>query len=196
MVLVTFTVIVQELPAAIVPPVSETLPEPAMAVAVPPQVLVSPFGVATSKLDGKVSVKATPTSATVFAAGFVIVSVSVEGAVGKITVGLNALAITGGVTTVSEAEAVPPVPPSVEVTWLVVLFLVPAVVPVTSTENLHALLAAIVAPASLMEPEPAVAVIVPPPQLPARLFGVETIKPTGSESVNPIPDRLVVVLLF
>jgi hypothetical protein len=36
--------------------------------------------------------------------------------------GLNTLAIEGGATTLIEAEAVPPVPPSVEVTLPVVLF--------------------------------------------------------------------------
>ena len=49
----------------------------------------------------------------------------------------NALAIVGGATTVRLAEAVPPVPPSVEVTALVVLFLAPAVVPVTLTVIVH-----------------------------------------------------------
>jgi hypothetical protein len=38
------------------------------------------------------------------------------------------------------AEAVPPVPPSVEVTAPVVLFFVPAVVPVTFTEKVQELL--------------------------------------------------------
>ena len=50
---VTFTVTVQELFTAILPPVSVTLPEPATAVAVPPHVFVNPFGVATTRPAGK-----------------------------------------------------------------------------------------------------------------------------------------------
>ena len=57
---VTFTVMVQLLLAAIVPPVSDRAPDPATAVAVPPQVLVKPLGVATTKPVGSVSVNATP----------------------------------------------------------------------------------------------------------------------------------------
>ena len=64
------------------------------------------------------------------------------------------------------AEAVLPVPPSVEVTAPVVLFFAPALVPVTLTEKVQLPLAARVAPLRLMMFDPAVAVIVPPPQLP------------------------------
>ena len=64
--------------------------------------------------------------------------------------GLKALAIEGGATTVMEAEAVPPAPPSVALTVPVVLFWSPAVIPVTLTENVHPLLAARVAPDKLM----------------------------------------------
>src|SRR5438132_14268599 len=63
-------------------------------------------------------------------------------------------------------EAVPPVPPSTEVTAPVVLFFVPAVVPATFTLKVHEVLAASVALARLMLPDPALAVIAPPPQLP------------------------------
>jgi hypothetical protein len=57
---VTFTVMVQRLPWAIVPPVRLTEPLPAVAEGVPPQVLLRPLGVATTRLAGKLSVKATP----------------------------------------------------------------------------------------------------------------------------------------
>ena len=43
----------------------------------------------------------------------------------------------GGATTVSNAEAVLPVPPLVELTVSVVLFLTPAVMPVTFIEKVH-----------------------------------------------------------
>src|SRR5437773_260375 len=95
----------------------------------------------------------------------------------------------GGATppTVTLAEAVLPGPPSTEVTAPVVLFFVPAVVPVTFTLKLHDALPASVALARLMLPDPATAVIVPPPQLPVSPFGVETTRPAGSVSVKPTP---------
>jgi len=71
------TTTVQDVFTAMVPPVSEMLVLPAVAVAVPPQLSVRPFGVAMTKPAGSASVKATPASATVFAAGFVRVNVSV-----------------------------------------------------------------------------------------------------------------------
>jgi hypothetical protein len=69
----------------------------------------------------------------------------------------------------------------------VVLFCVPAVVPVTFTEKLQEELAANVAPDRLTEPDPAVAVMVPPPQEPARPLGVATTSPAGRVSVKPTP---------
>jgi len=130
---VTFTLSVQLVLVAIETPVSETVPEPATAVGVPPQVLVIPFGVATAVPTGNVSVKPTPVRATVLAAGLVIVNVS-EVVPFTVTPGAPyALAMDGGETTAKLAEAVPPVPPSVEVTVPVVLLIVPAAVPVTLT---------------------------------------------------------------
>ncbi len=64
--------------------------------------------------------------------------------------GLNTLAIDGGATTLMLAEAVPPVPPSTDVTLPVVLFCVPAAIPVTFTENVHDALAASDAPLRLI----------------------------------------------
>jgi hypothetical protein len=193
---VTFTVNVQVLLTATVPPVSDTLPDPATAVATPPQVLVSPFGVATTIPAGNVSVKATPVSATAFAAGFVIVNVSEVVPLSGIFAAPNALAIVGGVTTLTLADAVPPVPPSVDVTFPVVLFFVPAVVPVTLTAKVQEVLVGRAAPAILIMPVACVAVIVPPPHDPVRPLGVETTNPAGSVSEKPTPDRLCVVLLF
>jgi hypothetical protein len=89
--------------------------------------------------------------------------------------------------TVTLADAVPPVPPSTEVTVLVVLFCVPTVVPVTFALKVHEALPASVAPVKLMLPDPAVAAIAPPPQLPARPFGVETTRPAGNVSVKVTP---------
>ena len=100
----------------------------------------------------------------------------------------NALMMTGGATTVMEALEVLPVPPSVEVTWTL-LFLTPAVVPVTLTETVQVALAASVPPERLMLPDPATAVAVPP-QVLFRPFGVATTRPAGKLSVKAIPVRL------
>ena len=80
-----------------------------------------------------------------------------------------------------------PVPPFVDVTVTLLLF-TPAVVPVTLTENVQEAPAAKVAPERVTLPEPATAVIVPPPQLPVRpLLGVDTTRPAGSVSVKATP---------
>jgi hypothetical protein len=178
---------------AIVAPVS-AIPVGAVVVSVPPQTVAVAF--ATVSPVGNVSVKATPVSATVFAAGLVMVNVSEVVAFRAMLLGLNTLAIDGGATTLIEAEAVPPVPPSVEVTLPVVLFCVPAAIPVTFTEKVQELLAAIVPPLRLITLVPAVAVIVPAPHEPVRPFGVEITRPAGRVSLKATPVIAVVVLLF
>ncbi len=180
-------------PAAIVAPVSE-MPVGFVVVSVPPQTVE--VALATVSPVGSVSVKATPVNATAFAAGFVIVKVSDVVAFRAMLLGLKTLAIDGGATTLIDAEAVPPVPPSVEVTFPVVLFCVPAAIPVTLTENVQELLAAIVPPLRLITFVPAVAVIVPLPHVPVRPLGVEITRPAGSVSLKPTPVSAVVVLLF
>ena len=76
------------------------------------------------------------------------------------------------------------------------MFCVPAAMPVTFTENVHEPFCANVAPDKLTVLAACVAAIVPPPQLPARPFGVEIANPAGNVSVKPTPLRGVVVLLF
>src|SRR5581483_11224317 len=71
-----------------------------------------------------------------------------------------------------------------------VFVLVPAVVAVTFTLKVHAAAGARVAPASVTAWPPALAVIVPPPQLPVRPLGVATTRPEGRLSVKPTPVRL------
>src|SRR5579863_5879202 len=122
----TFTTIVQLAFVAMLPPVRLMVVLPAVAVAVPPQVLESPCGVATTSPVGSVSVKATPVSATVLAAGLVRVKVNVVVPLSATLAAPKALAMEGGATTVTLADAVPPAPPSVEVTLPVVLFSDPA----------------------------------------------------------------------
>ena len=97
------------------------------------------------------------------------------------------MAIDGGATTLMLAEAVPPVPPSVEVTLPVVLFCSPAAMPVTFTENVQDALAAKVAPDRLITFVLWVAVMVPPPHDPVSPFGVEITRPAGSVSLKPTP---------
>src|SRR5579859_3780676 len=135
---VTFTTTVQEVFTAILPPVRLMLVDPATAVAVPPQVLDSPFGVATTSPMGSVSVKATPASATVLAAGLVMVKVSVVVPFNGIDAAPKALAIEGGATTARTAVLlVAPVPPSVEVIAPVVLLLLFAFDDATTTEKVQ-----------------------------------------------------------
>ena len=91
-----------------------------MVVSVPPHTVAVAF--ATVSPVGNVSVNATPLRATALAAGFVMVNVSEVVAFKAMLLGLNTLAMDGGASTLMLAEAVPPVPPSTEVTLPVVLF--------------------------------------------------------------------------
>lgn len=180
---------------AIEPPLRLMLPEPAVAVAVPVQVPPRPLGVATTRPVGRVSVNATPASATVLAAGLVRVNVSVETPVDAIAVGLKTLAIVGGATTTIVAVLlVVPVPPSTEVIRPVVLFCVPAAMPCTFTEKVHEPLAGNVPPVRPMveKPETLPGVMVPVPQEPVRPLGVGIFNPAGSVSPNWMPVRATV----
>jgi hypothetical protein len=188
---VTFTEKLHAALAARAAPDRLTLPDPAVvAIVPPPQLPVRPFGVDTTRPAGNESVNPTPVSEAP-AFGFERLKVSVVLAFSAIVAAPNALPIVGGTgggpPTVMLAEAVLPLPPSFEVTALVVLFCTPELMPVTFTEKLHAALAARAALDRLRLPDPAVAVIVPPPQLPVRPLGVDTTKPAGNESVNPTP---------
>ena len=175
---------------AMVAPV-KAIPVGAVVVSVPPQTVTEAF--ATVNPVGSVSVKATPVSGSTLAAGLVIVKVNEVVAFNAIVEGLKTLAIDGGASTLMLAVAVPPVPPSVEVTLPVVLVCKPAAMPVTLTENVQEPLAAIVPPLRLIVFVPAVAVIVPAPHVPVRPFGVETTSPAGSVSLKPTPVSATVV---
>jgi hypothetical protein len=96
-------------------------------------------------------------------------------------------ATVGGVSsTVREVAEVSPVPPFVDDTVTLLLF-TPVVVPVTLTENVQEAPAAKVAPERVTLPDPAPAVIVPPPQLPVTPLGVDTNRPAASVSVKLTP---------
>ena len=98
--------------------------------------------------------------------------------------------------TIKLAEAVFPVPASFDVTALVVLFRVPEAAEATLTVNEHEAFAARLAPERLTLPDPAVALIVPTPQLPVRSLGFATVCPAGRVSVKPIPLRERLALGF
>ena len=170
------------------------IPVGAVVVRVPPQTVAVAF--ATVRPVGSVSVKATPVRDTVFAAGLVMVNVREVVAFSAIVEGLKTLAMDGGATTLILAEAVPPVPPSVEVTLPVVLFCRPAAVPVTLTENVQEEFAAIVPPLRLITFVPCVAVMVPAPHVPVSPLGVEIIRPAGSVSLKATPVSATVALGF
>jgi hypothetical protein len=178
---VTLTTTSQLELGAIDPPLSEIEPDPAVAVAVPPHVLLSPLGVATTNPDGSVSVNATPDSATVFSDGLVIVNVNDVVPFNGTVAAPNALAIDGGLTTVSVALAVFPVPPLSEET-VTLLFLSPAVMPRTKTLNEQLEPPGIDPPVNEIEAgfSCATAVRVPPQAL-------RPVKPVpGGEMTNPL----------
>ncbi len=173
---VTFTEKVHDALAASVAPDKLILPEPAVAVIVPPpHEPFSPFGVATTSPDGSVSVTVTPLTEEPLL-GLLIVKLKLVVPFTAIVDAPNVFVIVGEEIefTVKLAEAVRPVPPSFELTVPVVLFLLPAVVPFTSTEKVHDEPApgdaVNVPPDRLMVLLPAVAVIVPLPQEPVTLY--------------------------
>jgi len=140
---------------------ASAMPVGLVVVRVPPQTVAELL--ATVRPVGSVSLNATPVSATVLAAGLVMVNVRDVVALRAIDEGLNAFAIEGGATTLRVAVLlVVPVPPSLELTAPVVFSLLPAVVPVTSTLIAHVLLAATVPALRLTVVAPAGAVNVPP----------------------------------
>lgn len=161
------------------------MPVGAAVVRLPPHTLDVPL--ATLRPAGNVSVNATPASATVLAAGLVRVNVSDVVPLRGIVEEPNDFAIEGGATTVMPAEAVPPVPPSFDVTFEVVFVSCPAAVPVTPAEKVQEAPPASVAPDKLIALPPGIALIAAPPQLPVTPLGVETIRPVGNGSVNPTP---------
>ncbi len=166
------------------------MPVGAVVVNVPPQTVAD--ALATVNPVGIVSLKATPVKATVLAAGLVMVNCNEVVAFSGMLLGLNSLEIVGGATTVRTAVLlVVPVPPSVEVIAPVVLLLLPAIVPVTSTEKVQVDPAAgdavRVPPERVMVLLRAVAVIVPAPQEPVMLGVAATTTPAGRLSVKATP---------
>jgi len=192
---VTFTLRVQVLPGvAMVPPVSETAPEPAVAVGVPAQVLLILGVEATTRPVGKLSVNARPVRAATLPAGFVIVKVNDVFVFSGMLGAPNALLIVGGKAALKVAVLLTrPVPPFVEFTAPVVLGKTPATVGVTFTLSVQVAFAPVAAMAPLTsEMLPALAVGVPA-QVFVRLGVAATTKPVGSVSPNATPVRPTVL---
>src|SRR5229473_700958 len=111
---VTSTENVQLALDASVPPLKLIEPAPATAVIVPAPHEPVTFGVdATTRPAGRLSVNATPVSAT-FVFGLVMLKLNVLFAFCGICVGLNDFVMVGGAATVRLEVAVLPVPPLVE----------------------------------------------------------------------------------
>jgi hypothetical protein len=106
-----------------VAPVRLTLLPPALAAIVPPpHDPVRPFGAATAIPAGNVSVKPTPVSGIVFAAGFVRVKLRLVVPFRGIVAAPNVLVIAGGTATVTVAVLlIAPAPVSLEEIGPVVL---------------------------------------------------------------------------
>jgi hypothetical protein len=186
-----FSDTVQDASAARVPPVKLADEEPVLPVAVPPHVLFRLLGVPTTIPAGKLSVNARPVNVTpVF--GFWIVNVRAVTPSSGISLAPNVLVIDGGLATVKFALAVLPVPPFVEVTGLVVLVYCPGAVPVRVTIIVQESFTAMLPPARPMLVLPGMAVDVPL-QLFESPFGVATVSPAGSASVNPTPVMATVL---
>jgi hypothetical protein len=150
------------------------------------QVLVRPFGEATNNPDGKVSLKLTALN-EVLAFGLAIVKFNGKVTFGEMPASPKDVLSEGGNTTATVANAVPPVPPSIEVTAPVVLFCTPVVVAVTLTLNVQDELVDRPAPERLILAPRGLAVIVPPLHEPLNPLGEETTSPAGSVSVKPMP---------
>jgi hypothetical protein len=197
---VTFTLTVQVDPGvAMLPPVRLMLVELAAAVTVPPQELVTPGVDATCRPPVSVSLKAIPVSEVVFAAGLVMVNVTVVVPFSGIEAAPKALLMAGGATIFNVAALLAvPVPPSVEVIAPVVFTASPAAVPVTLTVRVQDALCATVPPERLITPVPAVAVTVPLQVLTTPGVAATTSVPVveGSVSLKATPVRSPAAVVF
>jgi hypothetical protein len=131
---VTFTLTVQFALLASVPADKLTVEDPAVALAVPPQLFVNDGVAATTTPDGRLSVNARPVRDRFEFGSVMMIVREVEPLIGTL-VAPNAFAIDGGAATLRFAVAVLPVPPFVDVTEPVVFVYWPAVAPVTVTLN-------------------------------------------------------------
>src|SRR5262249_3823597 len=152
--------------AASVPPDKLSPLEPGVAVGVPPQVLVRPFGVAITSPAGKLSVNANPFNDMVLF-GLVMLIVSDVVSFNGILVVPNCLVTVCGATQFRVRVClVWAVPPLVELTVRVVFVTPPACVPVTFTTTTQVVPGvAMLPPVRLMLVVFVAAVTVPPQEL-------------------------------
>lgn len=189
----TFKLNVHDALAARLAPVRLMLLVPLIAVMVPAMHdPVRPEGLAITIPGGKLSENPTPVSVSVFEAGLASVKVRLVVPFIAILDDPNDLVMVGGASTLMPADAVPPVPPSFDVTAPVVLFCAPAAVPVTLTLKVHEELAASVPPARAMLAPLALAVIVPEPQVPVTPGVADTVSPAGNVSLTATPLKATV----
>ena len=149
--------------------------------------------------------KPNPFKVTVFAAGLLMVNVRLVESPTVIVAGVNVSLMVGGSTTEMLAEAVAPlitrnVPRpllKVAVTLLVVLFLRPALVPVTFTETEQLDAGGRFKAVTVMAPLPGFAVTVAPSfvtQVPPAPLVFATTNPLGSGSFSPTLSNSVLLV--
>ena len=182
---VTVTVMVQLEAGVSVPPVNTNVLPP-LTFNVPPQKALLPL--AAVMPAGKLSLNATPVNV---AAMLLLVSVKlmVDTSPTAMEAGENAFAMVGtvGATVMVAVLLTLPVPPWVEETVVVVLFLMPAVAPVTVTVMVHDEPAAIVPPVNVNKFDPVMTKL--PPQTAVVLL--TAINPAGKGSVKATPVKLI-----
>src|SRR5262249_59662556 len=105
----------------------------------------------------------------------------------RIDAGEKVMVSDGATATTSDADAVRPLPLSVDDTLPVVLLSVPTCDATTSTFTVQLLPAASTPPAIVTDDEPATAVTVALGHFTTRLLGVATFRPAGNVSVTPTP---------
>ena len=188
-VLVTLTTSVQEPPGGSVPPPKFKVVSPGVAFQVPQATVLTPDGFATCSPDPpvKLSEKLTPVRVTP-AFGLLTTSVIVDVPPTGIVVGLKDFVTVGGDATVIEALPVFPVPAFADVTFPVVLFFTPPVVPVMLTATVQVPPADTVPPLNVSVVSPALGTNVPPHDVDAPGV-VATCNPDGKASVNPTPSN-------
>ena len=152
----------------------------------PPQVLVSPFGDATTSPPGRLSAKLMLVNVVNVGFGLAMLNVSDVDWPTAMLAAPNALASVGaeGTGTLTDADAVLPAPLCVELIFPVVLALVPAEVAVTLTLHVHDASGARLTLSIAMKVDPGLTLLMLPPQVLVSPFGDATTSPPGRLSAK------------